>query len=321
MPVVASLFLPPLYLRNGHVQTVLPSLFRRRFPILFRRERLELADGDFLDLDWATSARDKLAILSHGLGCSSHHYYMRGMAIRLEAAGWDVLAWNLRGCGEGPNRLVRAYYFGETSDLGAVVAIAAAKYSRIALIGFSLGGSITLKYLGEGACHPAVVAGIGVSVPVDVAASIDAIDRRWSNRFYRRYFLSRLSPQLEAKALLFPDRLDVRRSRLIRTFRELDEFYTAPIHGFRDATDYWEKSSTRQYLDRITVPALLLNASDDPFLTPESFPYAEAENNPRFFFEAPTWGGHVGFIDSARPIRAWHERRIVEFLAGISLDE
>ncbi len=314
MPVVVSLFHPPLFLRNGHLQTILPALFRRRLPMVFRRERLELADGDFLDLDWATSGGDRLAILSHGLEGSSEDRCIRGMATRLQTTGWDVLAWNFRGCGQEPNRLPRSYHSGETGDLGAVIALAAARYQRIALIGFSLGGNVTLKYLGEGACHPAVIAGIGVSVPIDLAASADAIDRRWSNRLYLRRFLSRLVPKIEAKALRFPEQLDATRSLSIRTLREFDDLYTAPIHGFRDAMDYWEKSSARQYLDRIRVPVLLLNARDDPFLTVESFPYAEAEKNPHFFFEAPEWGGHVGFIDSARNIRPWYESRSVEFL-------
>jgi predicted alpha/beta-fold hydrolase len=171
-----------------------------------------------------------------------------------------------------------------------------------------------LKYLGESACHPAVFAGIGISVPVDLAASADAIDRRWSNRFYLRRFLRKMVPKIVAKALRFPDRLDASRSNQIRTLREFDDLYTAPIHGFRDARDYWERSSARQYLGRIKVPALLLNARDDPFLTTESFPYREAEKNPQFFFEAPDWGGHVGFIDSAHNLQPWYETRSVEFL-------
>jgi len=317
MPVLGSDFAPPLFLRNGHLQTILPAVLGRRVQVLYRRERLELADGDFLDLDWSTSGRNKLVILSHGLECSSRHYYIRGMASRLQSAGWDILAWNFRGCGQGPNRLVRAYHSGETGDLGAVVATAARRYSRIALIGFSLGGNITLKYLAEGASHPAVGAAIAVSAPVDIAATGDAMDRRWSNRLYHRYFLRRLLRKLKAKAVRFPDRLDVRRSRLIQTFREFDNFYTAPIHGFRDATDYWEKSSAKQYLNRISLPSLLLNARDDPFLTPESFPYVEAENNPCLFLEVPVWGGHIGFIDTVYPIRPWHESRCAEFLAGV----
>jgi predicted alpha/beta-fold hydrolase len=317
MPVVVSRFQPPVFLRNGHLQTILPALLRRRFPIVFRRERLELADGDFLDLDWATSGGNRVAILSHGLEGSSEDGCIRGMATLLQATGWDVLAWNYRGCGKELNRLARFYHSGETGDLGAIVALAAARYPRIALIGFSLGGNVTLKYLGEGARHPAVIAGIAISVPIDLVASAAAIDRRWSNRLYLRRLLRRLAAKVEAKALRFPDRFGAGRGHQIRTLQEFDDLYTAPIHGFRDAMDYWEKSSSKQYLDRIRVPALLLNARDDPLLTTESFPYTEAENNPHLFFEAPDWGGHVGFIDSARNIRPWHESRSLEFLARI----
>ena len=318
MPVVVSLFQPPLFLRNGHLQSVLPAFLRRRFLVSFTRERLELADGDFVDLDWATSGADRLAVISHGLEGSSRDDCVRGMATRLQRAGWDVLAWNFRGCGLEPNRLVRSYHSGETGDLGTVIALAAARYPQIALIGFSLGGNVTLKYLGEGGRHPAVVAGIAISVPIDLAASANAIDRRWSNRFYLRRFLSRLLPKIKAKALLFPDRLDFTRGNRIRTLREFDNLYTAPIHGFRDAEEYWEKSSARRYLDGIKVPALLLNARDDPFLTPESFPYLEAKRNPYLFLEAPTSGGHVGFIDSASNFRRWHESRSLEFLDEVA---
>jgi uncharacterized protein len=316
MPVVSSLFYPPLHLRNGHLQTILPTLLRRRFLVTLRRERLELPDGDFVDLDWATSGKERLAILSHGLEGSSSDDCVRGMATRFQRTGWDVLAWNFRGCGLEPNRLVRSYHSGETGDLGAVIALAAERYPRIALIGFSLGGNVTLKYLGEGGCHPAVIAGVGISVPIDLAASANAIDRRWSNRIYLRRFLSRLLPKIKAKAVRFPTGLDTSKSHQIRTLREFDNLYTAPVHGFRDAEDYWAKSSARQYLQGIRVPALLLNARDDPFLTSESFPYLEAEKNPDFFLEAPKWGGHVGFIDSASNFRRWHESRCVEFLAN-----
>ncbi len=314
MPVVVSRFQPPLYLRNGHLQSVLPTLLPRRFLVAFTRERLELEDGDFVDLDWATSGRDRLAIISHGLEGSSRDDCVRGMATRLQRAGWDVLAWNFRGCGLEPNRLVRSYHSGETGDLGTVIALAAGRYSQIALIGFSLGGNVTLKYLGEGGCHPAVIAGVAISVPIDLAASANVIDRRWSNRFYLRRFLSRLLPKIRAKSMRFPEHLDASRSHRVRTLREFDNLYTAPIHGFRDAEEYWEKSSARKYLHEIKVPALLLNARDDPFLTPESFPYAEAEKSSYLFLEAPRSGGHVGFIDSASKFRRWHESRSLEFL-------
>jgi predicted alpha/beta-fold hydrolase len=319
VPVVASLFEPPFFLRNGHLQTILPVLMRRRFSIAFRRERLELPDGDFLDLDWLTSGAKRIAILCHGLEGSSQDGSIRGMATRLQSSGWDVLAWNYRGCGKELNRALRFYHSGETEDLKSVIDLAAERYPRIALVGFSLGGNMVLKYLGDGPCHPAVIAGVGISAPIHLATSAESIDRRWTNRIYLRRFLKKLIAKVEAKALNFPDRLDVSRSRQIQTLRQFDDRYTAPIHGFRDALDYWGKSSARQYLDRIKVPALLLNAQDDPFLTPDSFPYTEAEQNPHFYFEAPAWGGHVGFIDSVHPIRPWHESRAAEFLEEVSV--
>jgi predicted alpha/beta-fold hydrolase len=315
MPIVASRFQPPAFLSNGHIQTILPALLPRRLSIAFQHERFELDDGDFLDLDWARTGRDKLAILSHGLEGCSDDGYNRGMATALQAAGWDALAWNFRGCGKEMNRLPRLYHSGETGDLGAVIRLAATKYSRIALIGFSLGGNMTLKYLGEASPHPAVIGAVAISVPIDLAASALALDQRWSNRIYLQRFIKSLIAKVETKALRFPDQVDVTGSRTIRTFREFDDRYTAPIHGFLDAADYWKKSSARQFLDRITIPTLLLNARNDPFLAPECFPFEEAEQNPYLFFEAPESGGHMGFIDLAHGGDPWSEHRVVEFLA------
>jgi predicted alpha/beta-fold hydrolase len=319
MPILASGFRPPPFLCNGHLQTILPVLLPRRLNVAFEPERLELKDGDFLDLDWARIGGSKLVILSHGLeGCSDDDYNL-GMASALNAAGWDVLAWNFRGCGKEMNRLPRLYHSGDTGDLATVIRFAASRYPRIALIGFSLGGNLTLKYLGEASPHPAVIAAVAISVPVDLAATARRLDRRWSNGIYRRRFIKSLMAKVEIKARRFPDNFDMNRSRMIRTFREFDDRYTAPIHGFRDAADYWQRSSARQYLHGITIPTLLLNAGDDPFLAPESFPFAEAERNPCLFFEVPESGGHLGFIDLARGIEPWFERRVVEFLAPTQL--
>jgi predicted alpha/beta-fold hydrolase len=315
MPIVSSRFQPPPFLCNGHIQTLMPVLMPRPLKIAFQRERLELEDGDFLDLDWARAGRGKVTILSHGLEGSSENGYNRGMAASLNAVGWDVLAWNLRGCSNELNRLPRFYHSGDTGDLAAVIRFAAIQYPRIALIGFSLGGNLTLKYLGESEPHPAVIGGVAISAPIELAASARALDQRWSNWVYRKRFLESLSAKVNAKALLFPDQLDVSHLRTIRTFREFDDRYTAPLHGFRDAADYWKKAGARQYLDQITVPALLLNAQDDPFLTPESFPFTEAEQSPFLYLEAPESGGHLGFIDLADGMQPWTESRVIEFLA------
>ena len=320
MPIVVSTFRPPPLLRNGHLQTIIPLLLKRRFVTAFRRQRLELEDGDFLELDWAIVRQEKLAILSHGLEGSSEDAYIRGMADRLVEHGWDVLAWNNRGCGTELNRLVRSYHGGETTGLKAIIDVAAAKYATIALIGFSLGGNFTLKYLGERGSHPAVRAGIAISTPVDLESSAVAIDRRWCNRLYRRRFVSGILAKYELMARQFPDRLNASGSRKIRTLREFDDFYTAPVHGFRDAIDYWRKSSAKHYLSHIRVPTLLLNARDDPFLKKESFPFAEAEQNPHLFLETPKSGGHVGFIDSILNVTPWHEQRASEFLTSLRLN-
>jgi hypothetical protein len=314
MPIVSSAFRPPLLLRNGHVQTILGAVLRQGRAASFTRERLELADGDFLDLDWLRAGHPRLAILSHGLeGCSTNGY-IRGLAATLQSAGWDALAWNFRGCGSEPNRLLRFYHSGETTDLAAVVQHAATTYPQIAVIGFSLGGNMTLKYLGEAPPHAAVVAGVAISAPVDLAASAGALDRRLSNRIYLRRFLKTLVAKVEAKAMRFPEQLDAAGARAMRSFQEFDNRYTAPLHGFRDAADYWRQSSARQYLTGIKVPALLLNARNDPFLPSECFPFPEAEANPCLFLEAPCSGGHVGFLDFAAGLQPWSDGRIVEFL-------
>jgi predicted alpha/beta-fold hydrolase len=314
MPVLRSQFRPPAFLRNPHVQTILPVILPRRLPFRFSRERLELPDGDFVDLDWVRHQRRRVAIISHGLeGCSANGY-VRGTAAALDRAGWDVLAWNFRGCGGEPNRLVRFYHSGETGDLRAIIEHAARSYAVIALIGFSLGGNVTLKYLGEAPAHPGVVAAAAVSVPVDLAASARALDQRPGNRIYLRRFMKTLVAKVEAKATRFPAELSAAGARSIRTFRQFDDRYTAPLHGFRDATDYWERSSARRYLAGIERKTLLLNALDDPFLTAESMPFAAAESSKMLHFEAPAHGGHCGFLDLAHGLQRWSERRIVEFL-------
>jgi predicted alpha/beta-fold hydrolase len=314
MPIATTTFHPPARFANGHVQTILGATVPRPANFRFVRERLELDDGDFLDLDWLRRGTRHLAILSHGLeGCSTQPY-IRGLASSLQAAGWDVLAWNYRGCSGEANRLPRAYHSGETGDLGAVIAHAAPGYAQLALVGFSLGGNITLKYVGEAAPHAAIVAAAAISTPIDLAASARWMDRERRNRIYLRRFLKSLIEKIEIKARQFPDHLTIDGARRIRTFEEFDNRFTAPLHGFRDAIDYWARASARQFLARISLPTLLLNARNDPLLTPECFPFREAEESAALFLEAPDSGGHMGFHDFTHGTQPWSERRIVQFL-------
>ncbi len=327
MPLLPSTYAAPRGLRGGHAQTILPVFLprlHRRWP---QRERLELPDGDFLDLTWLRAAHGRgqghgprrLVILSHGLEGSVDAIYIRGMAATLHRAGWDVLAWNFRGCGGVPNRLMRSYHSGESADLRLVIDHAARQYEKIALVGFSLGGNITLKYLGEAPAHPAVVAAVAISAPVDLAASARTLDENPRNQLYLRRFLKTLKDKTLEKARRFPDlgRMLAGQDGVaaVVTIREFDDRVTAPLHGFRDALDYWARASSLPLLGNIRIPALLLNARNDPLLTAESFPEPLAAPSPLLHLEAPDHGGHVGFVDFRRGLQPWHERRVAEFLS------
>lgn len=307
MPQIASGFDPPVLLRNPHVQTILRALLPEpgRMPV---REQLELPDGDFLKLDWHRGGFDRLAILTHGLEGTSCDF--AGLAGALHHAGWDVVAWNFRGCGGEENRLLRFYHSGDTEDLAAVIGHASHGYRRLALVGFSLGGNVTLKYLGEG--RPRVSAAVAVSTPVDLASSARTLDQRPRNRLYLARFMGRMKKKMHLKASRFPTEIDAGAIDGVRTFAEFDDKYTSRLHGFDGAEDYWRRASAKPYLPSIDVPALLINAIDDPFLTEESFPYEEAAASCHFHLETPAHGGHLGFIDWRGH---WLRRRIPEFLA------
>lgn len=319
MPLVDSTFRPPLWLANAHVQTILGAMIRRDTRTGARSHRLELPDGDFVDLEINQTGAPRTAILSHGLEGSARDTNMGGIAQALIATGWNVIAWSFRGCSGEPNRLARAYHSGDTDDLRSVIDFALRDSESIALFGFSLGGNLTLKYLGERPPHPAVVAAMAVSAPVHLQSSATALDSRWRNFIYRPRLIRRLVEKVRTKAADFPAQLDVAGVEKIRTFRDFDDRFTAPMHGFRDAADYWTQSSARQFLPTITVPTLLLNALDDPFLTPECFPFEEARASRAFFLETPRHGGHLGFLDSLDPKITWIERRTAEFLGSASI--
>jgi uncharacterized protein len=318
MPVIRSQFNPPWLLRNAHLQTVLPVISRRGTRVAYERERLELPDSDFLDLDWLPAASERVAILSHGLEGSSRDATIQSMACALQRSGWNVLAWNYRGCSGELNRLPRLYHSGETGDLALVVEHAARRFSCLALIGFSLGGNLVLKYLGEAPPHGTVACAAALSVPLDLAASARALDQRLANRIYLMRLIASLIRKVRAKARHFPQRIDASQARGIHGFEDFDGRFTAPVHGFRDAEDYWTKCSSRQFLSEITIPTLILSARDDPFLTRDCFPFAEAEASGRLFLEAPEAGGHLGFLGSLKCEETWAEKRVVEFLAGYS---
>ncbi len=324
MPLVAeSHYQPPFYLFNGHLQTIVPSLWRTVPDVAYQRERLELPDGDFLNLDWsrppAARPTDGLAIVSHGLEGDASRPYMRGMVRALNRAGLDALAWNYRSCGGEMNRLLRSYHLGDTDDLDLVLrhALATGRYQRVYLVGFSAGGNVTLKYLGEDAARvPAEVRRAAVfSVPTDLRASSVHIGRL-QNQVYLRRFLKSLRLKVRAKAELLPGQVDLAGIEELRDFLAFDNRYTAPMHGFDSADAYYRYASSGRYLTGIRVPTLLVNAQNDPFLPASCFPREVAASSPFVFLETPPEGGHVGFAEGAPDGVYYSERRAVEFLTA-----
>ena len=294
--IVESKYRPVYYLTNGHLETIVPSAFRKVKNVLYQRQRLELDDGDFLDLDWLRhddAVVKKLVIISHGLEGSSERHYSRGMAKYFHKHGWDALAWNCRSCSGELNRLPRFYHHGDTGDLQRVINEAYRKqYDHIALVGFSMGGSFSMKYLGEQGPNidKRIKGGVGFSVPCDLGSSAAELDKP-SKSFYRNRFLKKLGKKILAKSLIYPDKLSYAGYDQIKTFKQFDDRYTASLHGFKDAADFYSKSSCDQYLKNIVVPALIVNAANDPFLTPECYP----KELPNVDLEIPARGGHVGF--------------------------
>lgn len=318
MPLLTSSYRAPGWLGGGHAQTILPVLLPRRRRRLVEHERLRLPDGDFVSLFWHRQGSRRLALLCHGLEGSADAVYMRGMTATLAAEGWDVLAWNYRGCGGVENDLARSYHSGESADLRTVVNHAAQTHGRIALVGFSLGGNISFKYLGEAPPHPTVRAAVALSSPIDLASSARVLDEDPGNRLYLRRFLKSLKDKTLAKARRFPELHERLAGRdgidAVTTIREFDERITAPLHGFHDADDYWARASSLPWLPRIALPCLLLSARNDPLLAPPSFPEAVAAQSPHLHLESPDQGGHVGFIDFQAGLQPWSERRIAAFL-------
>lgn len=325
MPLIESTYQAPWGFGNGHVQTIYPAVRRRVPAVDWRRERIETPDGDFLDLDHGGPGAKRVAILSHGLEGNANQPYMRGMAQALMKRGWDVVAWNCRGCSGEMNRRLRFYHSGSSDDLGTVLGhvLGQGRWERVALVGFSLGGNQTLKLLGElgDTVDRRVVGAVAFSVPCDLAASSVRLGA-WQNRIYMARFMKTLRQKVVAKERLFPGQLDLKGLQKIRTFRQFDDRYTAPLHGFRDAMDYWQQCGSGRFLPTICVPALMVNARDDPFLAGRCFPVQAARENPNFYLETPRHGGHVGFVTRGRGSGGeyWSEMRAGEFLEKLKTE-
>lgn len=317
------MFLPPYKrpwpLCNTHLETIWASLFRSVKQPLYRRERITTVDDDFLDLDWLQSGRKNLAVISHGLEGDSRRNYVVGMANHLSSKGWDVLAWNFRGCSGENNRQPRFTHNGATDDLDAVVrhALKAQCYGTISLIGFSMGGNLTLMYLGRDfdQVPPEVKTAVCFSVPCDLAdASARLAEKR--NTIYMRRFMHLMGQKIRAHAKNFPEHFPCADYHKLKTFEDFDGRYTAPLHGFRDARDYWTQCSSNRYLSNIQRPVWIINARNDSFLAASCSPDFKQHGNKNVTLVAPIHGGHCGFSTAGLNRPYWSEHVAAKLLSS-----
>ncbi len=322
----------PFWLPEGHSQTIFPSIFRKIEGEHYVRERINTPDGDFLDLDFSkglgindskiepitpeyqTSKNEKqsIIILSHGLEGSSTRQYIMGMVKHFNAHGFDCLAWNFRSCSEELNQTKRFYHSGATEDLDIVVKHAISQgYQKIYLVGFSLGGNLTLKFLGEKGqnLYPEVQKAVVFSVPLHLSSASKTISWLYDQRFIRS-----LNKKVLAKANRFPE-FEINTSNIskIKNLKDFDDAYTSQLHGFKDAEDYYEQNSSLYFLDNINIKTLIINAKNDPFLSKECFPYEQAKHLEKVYLQTPEGGGHCGFYPVDYQGVLWSEKRALEW--------
>jgi hypothetical protein len=303
-----SLYVAPGWLPGGHLQTIVPARLVPLPRVSYRRERWDTPDGDFIDVDFAlTEPADvaaPLLVLFHGLEGDSQSHYSRSLMHDAADRGWRGMVVHFRGCSGEPNRLPRAYHSGDSDEGDWVLRRVHARFPSAPLyaVGVSLGGNMLAKWLGERAEDAQfVTAAASVGSPLDLAAGGAALARGF-NRVYTQMFLATLKPKALAKLLRFPGVAKEDRLRSSRNLYEFDNEYTAPVHGFRNTDDYWNRASGKPWLQGVRVPHLVLNALNDPFVPAASLPRADQVS--RYVrLEQPAGGGHIGFARGALPGR------------------
>ena len=324
MKRVQSDFNPAWWVRGAHLQTIFGALCRTQPVPAYTRERIETPDGDFLDLDYSAkpavmeTASGPLIVMLHGLEGSSRSPYILSLIEAVHQRGRHAVVMNMRMCSGVPNRLLLTYHSGKSEDLDSVVRYLKEKFpSRpLALAGFSIGGNIILKWLGEKGeeAKKWVRTAAAVSVPYDLMLAVKQLDRGVPRYLYSPLLIRSLKKKVLEKKKRFPDALPYERLKNCRTFRVFDREFTAPLNGFRDETDYWTRSSCRHVLSGVRVPALLIHAQDDPFYPGDLLPGGIFETSSHLRPCISRYGGHLGFLTGTGS--PWLENRILDFLTG-----
>ncbi len=306
----------PKWLYTKHLQTIVPNVYRKVNGVQYVRERIETWDDDFLDLDWSCVGSNKIMIISHGFEGSSDRVYARGLVKIFNAHGFDVCVWNFRGCSGEDNRQFFGYHSGKTDDLDFVVKhiLKNKKYDEHYMIGISMGGNLTMKYLGEEKWNSAqqIIAAVAVSVPIHYETSFPHLIKGW-NQIYERRFTKQVKEKVLKKQSLFPNAMDYKYIMEAKNLWEFTERCTVPMHGFKDIHDYNIKVQASSFIKSLKTPTLLINADNDPLLTKECYPTHLATKSKYFHLEITVGGGHVGFCEDIKAEYNWLEKRLVSY--------
>ncbi|WP_455222036.1 hydrolase [Kaarinaea lacus] len=319
--IIHSPFQPSWWLRNRHVQTILPFLLKTNNNIPYKKQKLELPDGDFVDVFWCDTEKkpqhevQPLVIVLHGMGGCFQSHYIPGMVKALLSRGYRVAFLHARGCSGEPNRLPVTFHAADTSELQQLVLTAKEENpdQPVAALGFSLGGSIILKWLAENNGNNLLAAAVTMSIPFDLSETADKINTGFS-RVYQQYLLRQLKTLAIRKTALHPAPLSTQEIQRIKTLRDYDNRMTAKINGFETVDNYYRIASCKQYLKNIRTPTLIIHAIDDPFVPVDSIP-TENELATQVILELSQRGGHVGFIHHHAHQARYCETRAPAFLA------
>lgn len=318
MPIISNSTYgkPPLHLFNGHLETIIPSIFRKIEGVIYSRERINTPDKDFLDLDWSKVGSRRLLVISHGLEGSSERHYAKALVKLFNQQGFDALAWNNRTCSGEMNLQPIMYHHGASYDLETVVnhAEASGQYDEYYLAGISMGGAQTLKYIGEKGfdLNSKIKKAAVYSTPCNLTDSAATLSFK-GNSFYRKRFLKKLKQKMYLKGQQFPELVDLDLLAKVEDFDTFDSHFTAKLHGFKDAVDFYRSVSADNWMENIQIPTLIINALNDPLIYDRCYPIKLAEQLDHIFLEMPKRGGHTGFLVKGQEF-TWAEMRFLGFL-------